>query len=294
MDIRQLTYFITVAETKSYSLAATNLFVTQPTISQSVKKLESELNTQLFYQNGRELFLTNSGQILYQKGKLIVKDVNNLIEEIQELGQPKKEVLKVGITQLIAIQFMPEIASFISNHPNVELVLREEGSRKIQSLLKEEKLDIGILSFPSVDDSIVIEPLLTSTKGYYLSFVMHKKHPLSTSPFLTFNDLRDVNFSSLGNDYMITDLLMKKCRSIGFEPNIIFQHNDWGILIHSLSSLNSVTLLPSEFKNYSNNPDLVWIPLDDKNAFFPIGIASLKEHKPTSTINAFLSAIKSN
>lgn len=94
MEIRQLNYFITVAETKNYSHAAKSLFVTQPTLSQSIKKLEQELNTALFIQNGRQLQLTEAGEILYQRGKTLLKDFNLLLEEIHLLNQEKKRIYK--------------------------------------------------------------------------------------------------------------------------------------------------------------------------------------------------------
>lgn len=106
MDIRQLTYFIAVAEAKNYSRAAKSLFVTQPTLSQSIKKLEAELNTILFLQNGRQLALTEAGEILYEKGQLLMTNVNQMVTEIQQLNQEKKEGIRVGLTSLFAIQFM--------------------------------------------------------------------------------------------------------------------------------------------------------------------------------------------
>ena len=73
MEFRQLNYFITVANKRSYSLAAKELFVTQPTLTLAIKKLEKEFNTTLFEQNNRRLELTESGQMLYEKGLVLLK-----------------------------------------------------------------------------------------------------------------------------------------------------------------------------------------------------------------------------
>lgn len=256
MDIRQLTYFIAVAEAKNYSRAAKSLFVTQPTLSQSIKKLEAELNTILFLQNGRQLALTEAGEILYEKGQLLMTNVNQMVTEIQQLNQEKKEGIRVGLTSLFAIQFMKQISTFMATHSNVEVSLIQDGSRKLQELLAKGKIDIGLLSFPSTRNDITIEPLQTSTKGYKVSIVMPKSHPLATLPEIELNDLRDYKVASLNEHYMLGEMLPRKCRALGFDPHIVFKHNDWEVLIHSLQDLNAVTILPSEFESISQVQDL--------------------------------------
>lgn len=255
MDIRQLTYFIAVAEAKNYSRAAKSLFVTQPTLSQSIKKLEAELNTILFLQNGRQLALTEAGEILYEKGQLLMTNVNQMVTEIQQLNQEKKEGIRVGLTSLFAIQFMKQISTFMATHSNVEVSLIQDGSRKLQELLAKGKIDIGLLSFPSTRNDITIEPLQTSTIG---------------------------------------EMLPRKCRALGFDPHIVFKHNDWEVLIHSLQDLNAVTILPSEFESISQVQDLCWVPLKDKNNFYPIGIAYRNDTSFSPMIEEFLSLLKTN
>ncbi|HEO2184131.1 TPA: LysR family transcriptional regulator, partial [Streptococcus agalactiae] len=223
MDIRQLTYFIAVAEAKNYSHAAKSLFVTQPTLSQSIKKLEAELNTILFLQNGRQLALTEAGEILYEKGQLLMTNFNQMVTEIQQLNQEKKEGIRVGLTSLFAIQFMKQISTFMATHSNVEVSLIQDGSRKLQELLAKGKIDIGLLSFPSTRNDITIEPLQTSTKGYKVSIVMPKSHPLATLPEIELNDLRDYKVASLNEHYMLGEMLPRKCRALGFDPHIVFK-----------------------------------------------------------------------
>ncbi|MCC9977833.1 LysR family transcriptional regulator [Streptococcus agalactiae] len=268
-----------VAEAKNYSHAAKSLFVTQPTLSQSIKKLEAELNTILFLQNGRQLALTEAGEILYEKGQLLMTNFNQMVTEIQQLNQEKKEGIRVGLTSLFAIQFMKQISTFMATHSNVEVSLIQDGSRKLQELLAKGKIDIGLLSFPSTRNDITIEPLQTSTKGY---------------PEIELNDLRDYKVASLNEHYMLGEMLPRKCRALGFDPHIVFKHNDWEVLIHSLQDLNAVTILPSEFESISQVQDLCWVPLKDKNNFYPIGIAYRNDTSFSPMIEEFLSLLKTN
>ncbi|EHI69702.1 transcriptional regulator, LysR family [Streptococcus ictaluri 707-05] len=256
MDIRQLTYFIAVAETKNYSRAAKSLFVTQPTLSQTIKKLEVELNTLLFKQSGRQILLTEAGEILYEKGQVLVDDFNQIVSDIQQLNQEKKEIIRVGLTSLFAIQFMKQISTFMATHSNVEVSLIQDGSRKLQELLSQGEIDIGLLSFPSIRKDITIEPLQTSTQGYKVSIVLPKSHQLAKQPFLKLSDLKGFKIASLNDHYMLGEMLPRKCRALGFEPEIVFKHNDWEVLLHSLHDLMAVTILPSEFETLTQVNDL--------------------------------------
>lgn len=114
----------------------------------------------------------------------------------------------------------------MATHSNVEVSLIQDGSRKLQELLAKGKIDIGLLSFPSTRNDITIEPLQTSTKGYKVSIVMPKSHPLATLPEIELNDLRDYKVASLNEHYMLGEMLPRKCRALGFDP---------------ISSLNTMT-----------------------------------------------------
>ena len=87
MDIRQLKYFIAIAESKNLSRAAKSLFITQPTLSQTIKKLESELNTVLFKMTDEGMMLTETGQVLYDDGIKIIEDFEKLIDKVSQYKQ---------------------------------------------------------------------------------------------------------------------------------------------------------------------------------------------------------------
>ncbi|MHA3224518.1 LysR family transcriptional regulator [Globicatella sulfidifaciens] len=294
MDIRQLKYFIAIAESKNLSRAAKSLFITQPTLSQTIKKLESELNTVLFKMTDEGMMLTVTGQVLYDDGIKIIEDFEKLIDKVSQYKQQPIEKIKVGLTTLFAIQFMKQISHFIATHSNVELAIFQEGSRQLQKMLVEKEIDVGLLSFPQLYPEIAIEPLATSTKGYWVSVVIAENNPLAKKEAIQIIDLKGQNISSLTHHFMLGEMLTRSCHAAGFDPNIVFTHNDWAVLLHSLKELNAVTILPSEFQALSDNKGLKWIPFVEKNNFYPIGIATRKDFVTTSAIQEFIEAIKSN
>lgn len=294
MDIRQLKYFIAIAESKNLSRAAKSLFITQPTLSQTIKKLESELNTVLFKMTDEGMMLTETGQVLYDDGIKIIEDFEKLIDKVSQYKQQPIEKIKVGLTTLFAIQFMKQISHFIATHSNVELAIFQDGSRQLQKMMVDKEIDVGLLSFPQLYPEISIEPLATSTQGYWVSVVIPENNPLANKEAIQIIDLKGQNISSLTHHFMLGEMLTRSCHAAGFDPNIVFMHNDWAVLLHSLKELNAITILPSEFQALSDNKGLKWIPFVEKNNFYPIGIATRKDFVTTSAIQEFIDAIKSN
>lgn len=295
MDIKQLKYFIEIANTKNLSQAARNLFVTQPTLSFTIKKLESELNTHLFNPHDKSFNLTRSGKLLYKKGTQIVNDFDDLVHKIQHMKTDTKETIRLGLTILFAVQYMEQISSFIATHQNVDLIITQNGSRKIQTMLANDELDIGLVSFPNTQsNAISIEALNTSTKGYNVHVVMPETNPLSNAEELTFKDLKDQRFSTLNENFMLGQMLLERSRHLGFEPDIVMYHDDLQVLLYSLQTLNSICLLPIEYRSIGALDGLKWVPLKDKNDYFSIGIALKKGKAPTKAIEELIAEIKKN
>lgn len=296
MDIRQLKYFIEIAETESLSQAARNLFVTQPTLSLALKKIESDLNTKLFSHTEKPFQLTATGEVLYQKGQTVVELFDGLVQEIHTMElTTQKETIRLGLTTLFSIQFMDQLAEFIIKNPNVELNIRQEGSAKLQRLLVDNTIDIALLSFPNHEtDKVAIEPLETTTKGYTVYVVVPEKNPLSKKDALTFSDLKGQTFASLTKDFMIGTMLTERARAHGYEPNITMYHNDLQVLLYSLLKSNAICLLPIEYKSMIDIKGLKWIPLKDKYSHYSIGIGLRKDHVCSKAMNDLIAMIKKN
>lgn len=295
MEIRQLKYFITIAEAKNYSRAAESLFVTQPTLTLSMQKLEREFDTKLFDQSGNGLQLTDAGLFLYENGLEIVESFDSLINHMHDQNNPTKESIRVGLTVLSAMQFMEQISRFIAKNQNVEVRLIQNGSKKLQNMLVNNEIDFGILSFPLLEPSIELLPLKnTSTQGYNVSVVMPADNPLSSRQSISFKELKNEKFISLSNDYMLGQLTERKSLQHGFNEQILFIEDDWKVLLHSLKNFDAVVVLPTEFKEFDDTPNLSWVPLADKNNYYPLGIARRKDMVVSETYHNFIEAIKQN
>lgn len=295
MEIRQLKYFIAIANAGSYTAAAKNLFVTQPTLSWNIQKLEDELHTQLLYQSSTNtLGLTDTGKLLYEKGGKILSSLEDLVHTIQTKDKVKKETLKIGITALFVIQYMEEIIRFTSKNPNVELMFVQSGSIDIQKKLANDEIDVALCSYPLYEPGLKMEQLNTSNPHYTISVVMPSNHVLAERESLTISDLEGHQISAFSKDYVLGEILYERAHSEGFKPNVIFTNGEWEVLIQNILATDSLALMPHVIKTIRGGDDLTWIPLDDKANLFKIGVATRKDEKLKDIAVKFIEYIKEN
>ncbi|NLB89380.1 MAG: LysR family transcriptional regulator, partial [Syntrophomonadaceae bacterium] len=149
MNLRQLEVFIRVAETKSMSKAAQQLYISQPAVSQTIAELEDSLETKLFERINRRLLLTNSGEVLYTYSKRIIGLLSEAQHQIKDLANLKRGKLSVGASTTIGIYLLPQIiGNFKKLYPNIEFIFTIDNTSVIEALLLDAQIDIGIVEGP--------------------------------------------------------------------------------------------------------------------------------------------------
>lgn len=276
MDFRQLKYFVAVAEAGSMSAAARTLFVTQPTLTVAVRKLEKSLETELLDRSTTPLTLTPPGKHLFEEGKHILAAIDELAEQTRLLGSSKRTKIRIGFTVLFSMQFMPQIARFMGENPEIEVSLIQSGSRDLQQRLAAGELDCGVVSYPCYESDIEITPLKGPNSVYQASVVVRSDHPLASRDKVTYGDLRGEKFSSLSDKYVLGEMLSGRCQQYGFKPNVVLVNDSWTVLVSSVQNLNSVCVLPYELRSVFASQDVSWVPLEDRISRLPIGIGVLR------------------
>ena len=166
MTITQLKYVLAVAEYKNFTLAAEHSFVTQPTFSMQIQKLEDELDVTIFNRKKKPIELTSIGEKIIQQAKLIVDEserINDIVD--QQKGFIGGE-FKLGIIPTIMPTLLPIfLKSFLKKYPKVKLIIEELTTEEIIKKLSEGHLDVGIAATPLENDAIKERPI------YYEPFV---------------------------------------------------------------------------------------------------------------------------
>lgn len=292
MDIKQLMYFISIVEHHSFSDAAKSLFITQPSLSQTVKKLEQEFNTRLFVHDSTKKQLTASGQLLYEEGKTLVKQFEQLTQHMHQLQTTSKQSIRIGLPTLFAMEFMPLFSNYMFSHPNVEITMVQGGSFELQQKLAKGDIDLGILSFPKYESSITLEPFSNPKLGYDISIVVSKKHVLANRNSLTFEEIATQFFSTLPNQYILGQFLHSQAKKYNFHPHILYTDDNWEVVLSSVKTLNTVCLMAAQYQPYYTDAELVWIPLKDKHSFFPIGLATKTTSETSPIVEEFIQILR--
>lgn len=246
MTITQLEYIIAVDNYKSFSVAANYCFVTQPTLSMQVQKLEEELGVVIFDRSRNPISVTDIGVQLIRQAKIIIEERDRFQNIIEDIKDEFSGILRVGIIPTVSPFLLPLfLQSFIDKYPKVELVFDELTTNEIVSGIHRSTLDFGILALPINDSGIIEESL------YYEPFVafIPEKHKLFSKVKISVDDLYVSDLLLLKEGHCLREQTLKVCRTSEKEwrddhNKILFEFGSLDTLINLVQQNFGVTLLP--------------------------------------------------
>lgn len=188
MEIRQLTYFLAVADTGSFTRAADRCHVAQPSLSQQIRKLETTLGSVLFDRQPRGAVLTEAGSALLPRARRIIAELNAVDLAIKQDIETGAGPLNVGAIPTMAPFLLPRLMQrFTRQFPRCTLTLREDFTERLIEALVDNELDIAVMSTPVEDPALSIEVLGKER----LLLAAAKDYKLPTAPAnLAIGDLR--------------------------------------------------------------------------------------------------------
>ncbi|AQW85440.1 transcriptional regulator, LysR family [Campylobacter pinnipediorum subsp. caledonicus] len=289
MNIRQMEFVLQVAISKSFTKAAEKLNVSQPSLSQSVLKLENELGTELFDRKNN-LSLTQVGQIYIEKARLILKLQDELNNKIVDLVKSNKQNLRIGFSKIAYNFSHKHIVKLHETHPrsNIRIIqLNSLASARISIL--NSNIDMAVMSIPIECDDIVCENIyrektyLALSKSHRLAKNITKKHPK-----INIQDLKDENFILPRDSYKSRECIDDFFLKHNFKPKIFCEVEFIDIAI-SLVALNKGVCFTTEiFKN----TDIKLFDIGDEILDKTIVVAYKKDKKLPKLAKEFLELIK--
>jgi DNA-binding transcriptional LysR family regulator len=186
MELRQLRYFLAVAEELHFGRAAEKLHMSQPPLTVQIRRLEKELGAQLFDRSTRRVSLTPMGEAFQKRVKTVLDDLEDAVAEINDVGNGRRGRLRVGFVSSASYTVIPEaVRRFRELQPRVDLVLRPLTSGEQVEELLEGGLDLGLIRDPEPAPGLTLEPLLTEA----LVAVIPERHPLASHQEVAPDDL---------------------------------------------------------------------------------------------------------
>ena len=271
MDIRQLEYFIEVARQRSFSKAAEALHVSQPSISKTIKDLEVQLGSILFYRNTKFVELTDAGEAILEQAQQIVSSFLNINARLDGITKLQTGKIHIGLPPITGVSdFAQSLGHFKNEYPNIQINLYEYGSKKIELGIQDGTLDMGIIYVPCEDEELYEKVSFVRDR---LNIVMHPQHPLAGKRVIAYQDLKDEQFVLYSNDYILHDKIIERCKEAGFSPNIIFETSQQELMTQIVAARLGVALLPSKVCQELNTDTFTTLPMADPQLYLQLAMA---------------------
>lgn len=242
MTITQLHYVLAVAEYQNFTLAAEKCFVTQPTLSMQIQKLEEELDIKIFDRNKKPIQLTEVGKRIVEQAKSIVNEADRIKDIVDQQKGFIGGDFRIGIIPTIMPTLLPMfLKNFIKKYPKVNLIVEEHTTEEIINRLQKGQLDAAIAATP------LSEPDLKEVVLYYEPFVgyfpMEYRNDLKE---LTPDDLNINDILLLQDGHCFTNGILNICKASKLQPSQGFEltSGSFETLIRLANEGLGVTLLP--------------------------------------------------
>ncbi|HWL22245.1 LysR family transcriptional regulator [Priestia megaterium] len=266
MELRQLQYFIAVAEELNFSRAAERVKITQPPLSLQIQNLEKELDIVLFYRNKRQVKLTDAGKLFYTEVCKIFNHLERAVEDAKRTQHGEIGTIRVGFVGSATYDILPSILREFRNlYSEVEVHLFEMSTPMQLEALREGEIDIGVLR-PPVNDEI-IHTEIVSTVPCVLA--VPKQHPLLKIKNVSLSDLKTYPFVMLSRKTWsnLYDEILGLCNPIIQQEALEFQ-----TVIGLVAAKLGIAVVPQSAVNL-HTQDVVYLDLDDQLPVASMGIA---------------------
>jgi LysR family hydrogen peroxide-inducible transcriptional activator len=278
MEMRQLRYFAAVARTGSFSQAARECRVAQPSLSQQIMKLEEEVGERLFERTQRKALLTAAGSLLLPHAVSILEAARVGQQEIREMGGQVRGKILLGALPTIAPYFLPDIIySFRKKYPAVDLMLHEDTTQQLLRALEENELDLALISEAPRNPRIEIQQLFSEE----LFLCLPTLHPLVQRKQVNAADLRREKFILMQDGHCLGDQTQQFCHSSGFQPEISCRSVQITTVLAMIQAGLGISLIPEMASPRSTKEGIVCRSLDGLRPRREIALALSRERKPS-------------
>jgi LysR family transcriptional regulator, hydrogen peroxide-inducible genes activator len=289
MELHQLRYFCAVAEAGSFSRAAEQSHVSQPSLSQQIMKLEDELGARLFDRLGRSVRLTETGQTFLPRARAVLRELEAARGDVVEQKDSIGGSVTIGVIPTVAPYFLPQrLTRFSRKYPQVQLTVVEEITPALLELLRASKVDLAILALPIRGHEFESFPLLTEP----LFAALPQGHKLAKRRSLSLKDLRSQPFLLLRDGHCFRDTAVAACDRARLHPQIIFESGQFSSLLSMVGAGMGVSIVPEMAIDKKSR--CRFVRLDDPAAVRTIGAATLRGRSLSRAHHAFLSHLRAS
>ena len=247
MTLTELKYIVAVAREKHFGKAAEACFVSQPTLSVAVKKLEEELEVKLFERSANEVTVTPLGEEIVRQAQAVLEQASQIKETAKRGKDPLAGPLTLGVIYTIGPYLLPDLVrQMITHTPQMPLMLQENFTVKLLEMLRTGEIDCAVLAEPFPDAGLATAPLYD--EPFYAAVPV--KHPLARLDAITSDELKKETMLLLGTGHCFRDHVLEVCPEFArFSSNAegirkSFEGSSLETIKHMVAAGMGVTLVP--------------------------------------------------
>ncbi|KWX23679.1 LysR family transcriptional regulator [Mycolicibacterium wolinskyi] len=286
MELRQLRYFVTVAEEMNFRRAAERLLIAQPALSQQISKFEKELRTALFERTTRRVELTDAGRVLLAEGRRVLAEADHALAAVQQAAHGEVGLLRIGFVSSAALRIVPATVRALQKAwPGVQVELSEATTDRQLTAIADGALDIGIVREVDRFEGIVVRPLMREP----LIVAMHSSHPLAHRTSVRIADLRNERFLTFPRQQVsrLYDHIAALCHQAGFRLEAAQEAIQFPTLLGLAAANTGVTIVPESLRAL-HLPELRYVTLADPQAVSTVSVAYRADRRHIPAITHFL------
>ncbi len=295
MTLTELKYIVAVARERHFGRAAEACFVSQPTLSVAIRKLEDELEVQLFERGSTEVSVTPIGQQIVEQAQRVLEE-GNAIKEIAKLGKdPLAGPLKLGVIYTIGPYLLPSLVRrMIAHTPKMPLLLQENFTVKLLELLRQGEIDVAILADPFADHGLMTQAV------YDEPFIVAvpRGHPFARRKSVSSEALKAETMLLLGSGHCFRDQVLEVCpelsrfsqASAGIQKT--FEGSSLETIRHMVASGIGITVLPATARREQRDDGLLkYVPFESPAPFRRVSLAWRKSFPRAAALEALRQAL---
>lgn len=285
MELHQLRYLVLLSEELSFTRAAARGNVAQPALSRQIQKLEDELGVPLVDRTSRRVTLTPTGADVVERARRILEEVDATRAAVDGVATLLRGRLTLGMTLTPGpFDVAAALAAFHAQHPEVELVLKEDLSLALADRLRRDELDLAIISaIPErARAGLELRPLSSEP----LLVVLPRDHRLAHRTWLRLTDLAGERLVSFPPGATIRETFTAAARAAGFTPTIALESNETTRILALVARGLGITILPTS-DTQRPGPDVIALPLRGTRLTHDVFLAHRRERQLPPAAVAF-------
>jgi LysR family hydrogen peroxide-inducible transcriptional activator len=289
MEIHQLTYFVAVAESGSFTRAAERCNVAQPSLSQQIMKLEQELGEPLFDRLPRRVVLTEAGRMLLPRANTILAELQNIKQGLNEDMENGRGVLSVGFIPTIAPFVLPSVIKrFSQDFPLATLSVQEDLTEVLVRDILDGKLDVGITSLPIHNklirtQELLLEPLMVASS---------RKYDIINHASIHVKELDDYPFIALSEVHCLGEQVQSFCYREDLNVKIVCHTSQLSTVQNCVSMGLGVSLVPQVLALSDSSGKIVYRALSDAVPQRKIAAATHAERTQSFLAKRFIEIVR--